>query len=737
MLHKLIHFTKSTYFSNAIKITLASVIPVFVFSNLGSLNIGLTIAIGAFLTYPSDIPSNFKNKFQGILGSCIIISGVNLLINILAPIPYLLYPVLSFLIFFLSMISVFGQRASMISFSALLSTAITFSSLNTGVAIYYYAGLLFLGGIFYLLISMLFYFINPYRYTELQIASCMKLTSNYLKFRGDLWNVDADRKSIIKQQLALQVELNTIYQNIRKLISGNQNKSTTSDENRKTLIVFISLVEILELGLSTAFDHKTFHLNFDSHPKLLLTYQNIAYQLANTLDQIAESLIHQDKYITSHSLLKDLNNFNESIENYKNILNIEVLEGTIMLTTMLEYAQKQVEKITVIENALDIKTLNEAWKTKDKNLNKILITNYYSISTLLENCSFNSTIFRHSLRLTVSILLAFVTAYFFPIQNINIILLTIVVILRPGFGLTKKRSFQRTIGTLIGAAIAYVMIILDPNVIFKSIATVLLMILGFSFSQINFKISAIFITIYIILVFSLFQPNILNLIEFRIIDTLIGVFITLIANFFFWPSWEFLKTPIYVEKSIKANRDYIQEIASIYNTKENANFSYRVARKNAFIEIGNLMASYQRMSEEPLSKQKSVPEVFQLAMLNHTLLSSSASMGTYIQSHTTTAASEVFNTAIQLILNNLDQAILLLKEKNNIPINGISHDELEKSVTDLINIKSYELKLQKKTNKKEISLKTQEAQLITEQLIWLTNISKNIFNTTKTLMATK
>jgi hypothetical protein len=42
------------------------------------------------------------------------------------------------------------------------------------------------GSLFYLLF-LYFFYIRPHRYAELQIAQCIKLTSNYLKLRGD-WN---------------------------------------------------------------------------------------------------------------------------------------------------------------------------------------------------------------------------------------------------------------------------------------------------------------------------------------------------------------------------------------------------------------------------------------------------------------------------------------------------------------------------------------------------------------------
>jgi hypothetical protein len=69
-----------------------------------------------------------------------------------------------------------------------------------------------------------------------------------------------------------------------------------------------------------------------------------------------------------------------------------------------------------------------------------------------------------------------------------------------------------------------------------------------------------------------------------------------------WPSGSLLKFPVYLEKSIEANRNYLKQI-SFFLIKGEVPTSYRLARKHAFIEVGNLMASFQRMLQEPKSNK--------------------------------------------------------------------------------------------------------------------------------------
>jgi hypothetical protein len=83
--------------------------------------------------------------------------------------------------------------------------------------------------------------------------------------------------------------------------------------------------------------------------------------------------------------------------------------------------------------------------------------------------------------------------------------------------------------------------------------------------------------------------------------------------------------------------------------------------------------------------------VYKLAVLNHSLLSSLASLGTYIQSHKTTTASEAFNVVVDTAIKKLDNHFLL--NENNAKLQeNILMEDLEIRFTELKNIREKELK---------------------------------------------
>ena len=739
MLSKIKEFTIGTNLHNALKVVLSAVIPAFLFSYLGNLEIGLTIAIGALFTFPSDTPSNLKHKINGLLVTVFILAGVNLLINATYPYPLLFYPVFAILVFILSMLAVYGQRATMVAFSALMILSISLAHTHKGLEMLQHSGLLLCGGLFYLLISIIFYYINPHRYTELQIVECIKLTSKYLKLRGDLWELNSNRKEITRKQLILQVELNNIHENIREILVRNRTDYGSSHQNRKMLLAFMSLVEIMELAVSTSFDHNKLHQKFDAHPKVLMTYQSLAYNLAKNLKSLSKKIKKRKQYIQKNNLIENLFSFEFAIADYEKTLGeAEASEGVHMLSNMLHYAEKQVEKIKTLERAytstIKLKDLNG----RDKDLEKLTISHYYPLNTLVENFSFSSLEFRHSLRITTTLLIGLIIGKVLPFENVYWILLTIVVIMRPGYGLTKERTLNRFLGTLIGGVLGFAVLALEPSSTILAALTILFLILGLTFNPSNYKIGTTFITLHVIFIFAILNSSDGNIILYRVLDTFVGAILAILANHFLWPYWESLNTNENIKNSIEANRNYLKQISILYNNKEGINAKYRLARNQAFIEIGNLMASFQRMLQEPKSKQDKLQQVYKFTVVNNALLSSAASLGTYTQSHKTTKASESFNIIFNKIIKNLDSAISILKDENNQIENDTEIDEnLNNSLIELKKIREQELAQGSDVNSEAFKHKMREAQLVIEQLIWLTNLSENILKTTKVLLKTE
>lgn len=79
-------------------------------------------------------------------------------------------------------------------------------------------------------------------------------------------------------------------------------------------------------------------------------------------------------------------------------------------------------------------------KLRSENVDYSIYTDPTDIrpSLFFNNLNFKSNIFRHSLRVSVALLAGYIISLFFNIGHSYWILLTIVVILKPAYSLTKK-----------------------------------------------------------------------------------------------------------------------------------------------------------------------------------------------------------------------------------------------------------------------------------------------------------
>lgn len=735
MLHKARKYTDNTHLADSLKITLSGVIPFLLFMPSQQFDWAFAMAVGALLTAPVDIPSNLKDKINGILVGALLVPFVTLLLS-LTQNHWFFYPVFIFIIFSLSMISVYGHRANMLSFSGLLAASLGLAHSYQGIDLWLHGLFLLLGGLLYLVVSLSFYFIRPRRYGVLQTSECMDLTAEYLQYRAQLWTKEADADKIVEEQLNIQIKLNEVHENLREFLVLNKANTGNSSNNRRLLVAFSTLVEILEIAVSTSFDHKKLHELLEDDPTIIRDYQQLAEDFATTIKEISDSLNMGLNYKPKYDFDRKLSALQTKLNDFiATSTSPNKVEAVLLFSNVLHYAQSQIDKIHILERILTEKVFSDNVEDRFKELEKFLTPVHYRWGTLIENLTFNSTIFRHATRLTLTILVGLIISNIFNPLNGYWILLTIVVIMRPGYGLTKTRSFERVIGTVLGGLIAFgLLFLIQDNHTIIAYLTILTMILGYWFSHTDYKVGVTFITMYVVLIYAILTPNFMDLLIYRVIDTVIGALLALSANYLLWPSWEFLNVNVHLSKSIKANQDYVKEIKEIYNQKNDPTLAYKLARKYAFIEIGNLMASFQRMIQEPKSKQRLRSEIYELAVLNHTFLSTAASIGVYVQSRHTTKASESFNMVMNYIDKNLQLTNNLL---NNTPSEEdlITAEDIESfrvSMSYLQNIREYELK-KSFSDDAQIKNLMEESTMVIQQLTWLAHLSEKILKISKVI----
>ena len=732
MYQKIIKKISDNHLYDAIKVTVAGSLPFIFFHEEDNFPIAFALSLGAILNAPTDIQSSLKHKINGLLLGSFCIAFITFILGFTKPYPIIFYPVFISIIFFSTMISVYGHRANLLSFVCLLTVSLSFVRNYQGWELAKNSLLLLGGGITYLVISLLFYYFKPKRYIYLEIANCIDQTAEYLDLRASLWNKGTDKNAIIEKQLEIQVKLNEYHESIREFLIRNQSNTSNSSNNRKLLISLTSLIEILEIATSNSFDHERIHELFKDDPTLIKEYQKLAENFALTLHQLATNLKLNTKHHSPVSLGNDIKAIKLRLDEFQKLKNwSDIQEEILTFNNVLHYAERQVEKIKGLERVFKGRINMDELRGKYKDIEKFLTPQHYRFSTLTQNLNFSSSIFRHALRLTLTLLIGYLLGKILPLQNEYWILMTLVVIMKPDYGLTKKRSISRVTGTIIGGAIAFSTLYLIHDTTTLLVLTFVSMIIGYWLTHYDYKIGVIFITMYVIFMYGILTPNYNELLLFRMIDTALAAFLALLATHLLWPTWEHLNVKKIITKSITANRKYIEEIKEYYIVKGTVSTSYKLARKQAFIEVGNLMASFQRMKQEPKAQQKKSVEIYELMVLNQTLISAAASIGIYIQSHQTTEASKAFGVVMDKVLYNLDLANKFINRNAHYDL--ISEKDLKRYEGSFLQIKKLRKEEIENSNlsPEERIQRLEESQLIIDQLIWLINISEQIANTSK------
>src|SRR5680860_357156 len=199
-------------------------------------------------------------------------------------------------------------------------------------------------------------------------------------------------------------------------------------------------------------------------------------------------------------------------------------------------------------------------------------------------------------------------------------LLTILFVLQPSYSETRRRLLQRTLGTLAGVIIGILVIKL-----FSFSGQIVLMLtvayLFLFWMKRKYSIGVIFITIFVLCAFNIIANKGVDVMAPRLIDTLIGAFISFIIVRFLWPEWQYKKLPNLLSEVILKNTAYLKAILNEYKNPEKDDLTYRIARREAHRADNALVMAWKNMQLDPQKHQKLKKTAFTLTYLNHALLS--------------------------------------------------------------------------------------------------------------------
>jgi uncharacterized membrane protein YccC len=199
-----------------------------------------------------------------------------------------------------------------------------------------------------------------------------------------------------------------------------------------------------------------------------------------------------------------------------------------------------------------------------------------------------------ALRLMLSIGVAAVVSQEFPIQRSYWVVLTVAIVLRPDFGSVFARALQRGIGTMVGAVLgAVILIVIPAGPLLLLVCAVFAGLLPYGRDR-NWGLFSTFLTPLVVILIDLLHPVGWSLALDRLIDTALGCAIVLLVGYAPWPSSWHAHLPEQLAVALDSVARYTEQ-ALLGQPGRSA------LRRQSYRALSDLRTEFQRTMAEPPS----------------------------------------------------------------------------------------------------------------------------------------
>lgn len=646
-------FISSQYLYAGVRITTGAIIPAVVLNHYDLLTTMMAVPLGALVVSITDMPGPVQHRRNGILVSILLNCIVVLAAGFTRQFPWLLGLELIFFGMLFSLAGVYGNRANSIGLIALLVFIFNIDSHLASNNSWRDAAWFTVGGIWYALLSLFLHTLRPYRPIQQLLGESLMEIAGYLRVKAAFYGVQRDNQYLYKELMRYQVAIHQHHEELHEMLfKARRVIAESTSKSRILMMMYLDSIDLFERIMTTQQEYEALHEEFDD-TDILKTYHLMILLASDELQKIGLAVQEGLPYKNDHTLEEAYKETSDAFFALRDKeLGPHTIEGFIKLRHILYSIEDLVERISVLAH----------YSTYDRNIsrNKAVgedllkaqapASQEYSIKLLIDNLSFQSSHFRHAVRVTLAMMIGYIISLLYPLGHGYWILLTIVTILKPAYSITRQRNIHRLAGTLVGAAISFAVLFLiqDNTVIF--VLMLIAMIISYTYIKRNYLVGSIGITAYVILSFHFMnQGGLATVLQDRIIDTGIGSLIAYLVSKFVLPLWEHEQIDHFILKFIKTSRHYFSVVAAAFINPSLDKAGYRNARKEAFVALANMSDHFHRMLSEPKTKQPGLSHYHQFVATSHLLASHIASLAYYAQRSAPQYASPDFQPLIKQV----------------------------------------------------------------------------------------
>ena len=643
-------FLFSHYFYTGLRIATGIVGLTFLTYFIADLPTAIAVAMGALCTSLMDLPSPLRHKFNEMLAGVLLCSVVALLVSLSSQVEWLLFTVIVLVSFLASMMVVYGRKAMPLQFAALFVMMLSSEAPATPLQALRHGALFFAGGAGYMAYAMVVVWLLQRRLKQQVLAEALYELVVYTSIKAGCYDVANSLPAQMEKLVREQSVLAERQQASRDLIL----RGKPAPDEAILVQVHYAMFDLYELVLSTHTDYGVLRRHFAGGPILPLLGELVgkaardieAVAYAMTRDQASRSAVdYGDALRALDEALRALPAPppGESEESDAHAALRATANNIRELIALIGRLHAASQARASSEDAL----LLVPYSVPHSDMTPFLTQQRYSIGILLSNLRWSSPVFRFALRVAMAISVGLLSARWLPYTSHGYwTALTIAVILKPSFSLTRQRRADRLVGTLIGCMLTAVILhfVHSPALLigFLFVATAA----APTFLSIKYRYTAVAASVQALLLIGLTVPVGASAIGERLLDTLLG---TLIATFFSYvlPSWEYQNLPRLVDAVLGANRKYIDAAADLLLKRTSDDVHYRISRKRFMDSLATLSAALGRMLDEPADKQRAPGELNRFTVQNYLLVAHMAALRLLLQRYAENLPSREVEAALE------------------------------------------------------------------------------------------
>ncbi|WP_375419080.1 FUSC family membrane protein [uncultured Hymenobacter sp.] len=632
---RLQYFLFGQNFSDAVRTTLAILLPAVVLAQLGHFAEGLSISTGAVCLSVTDTPGPARYRRNGMLAALALVGLTAGLTGLAARSVWLLGLEIGLLGFLMTMLLVWGARAGAVGTAALLTMVLLLAQPPALPQVLPHAGLLLLGGLWYAALALLVHRVRPYRPAQQALGECVHALAGFLALKARFYEPATDLKDDYRQLVAQQVVVNEKQEAARDLLfRTRQIVSETTGTGRRLVLTFVETVDLFERITAGYYDYAAMRAAFGARDVLPAVAAFIRH-LAAALDDLGAAIqANRPARGAGPDLDAELSQLQARIMALDQEIPASAAGGSTLalkkiLVNLRDITQRVDDICRYFEEDLTAELPTPVVDAPNRAAEHARFVTPQQVDwpALRQNLTPQSSTFRHSVRMMLASLVAFAVGTGLARGPHSYwILMTVVFMLKPGFSLTRQRNTERILGTLAGGALGVGLLWLLPWPQVRFGILVVFMVVAYSFQRTNYLVTVVFLTAYLLILFSFLGLNYIGVVEERIVDTLLGCAIAFGAGYFLFPNWESEQLTDLMAAALRANLAYLRQLADRLAGGPLPPDDYRLLRKDVYVSGANLAAAFQRMLTEPQSKQHHPGETHEFVVLNHVLSSSIAAL---------------------------------------------------------------------------------------------------------------